>query len=98
MAAFRAVAVDGAAGLHGVDLKVAVEFADEGRVGVGKHKARERTYAPEYSACPASSEYTHTAATASDTAINGKSAAKSADTAASIANAAEEIEDPWQIS
>ena len=40
MAAFRAVAVDGAAGLHGVDLKVAVETADEGRVGVGEHQAR----------------------------------------------------------
>lgn len=40
MAAFRAVAVDGAAGLHGVDLKVAVELTDEGRIRVGKHQAR----------------------------------------------------------
>lgn len=39
VAAFRAVAVDGAAGLHDVDLKVAVEFADEWRVGIGKHQS-----------------------------------------------------------
>jgi len=45
-AAFCAVAVDGAAGLHGVDLKIAVEPADEGRVGVGEHQGARRAGRP----------------------------------------------------